>query len=153
MSEHEVRQLVFENTLDPEFPATCGHSFEDRTDVFDAQQTFLARRDVAIFRSGMDDEVVHSETGCCFDGAQDFRQGVFAASGFQRGDVDVVGERRVEGVGLHAKGIEACGGFLHALGVAVIEVLWREYHLDHAETARADRFETLDQRTLVKAAR
>ena len=84
LSEHEVRKFVFQHALDPDFAATRGHAFEDGADVFDAQHALLARGDVAILGSGMDDEVVHSETGCGFDGAEDFRQGVFAAPGFQR---------------------------------------------------------------------
>ena len=58
----------------------------------------------------------------------------------------------MEGVGFETECIDARGGFLHGLGIAVIEMRRRENHFDHAEPAPADRLEAVNQRRAVEAA-
>lgn len=77
----------------------CAQGFGD---VIEPVESLLAKRLVGVFRAGMDHEIAHTKHGGGFDGGTDFPHRGRALGVVDGGDVDVIGEGRVEGIGADA---------------------------------------------------
>ena len=152
LSKEQVRQLVFQHALDPEFAATQGHAVEHGADIFDTQQALVAGGNVGVLGSGVDDKILHADERGCLDRAEDLGQRVFPLRKVEGGNIDVRPEGGVEGIRFHAEVVDEQGRLLHGLTVAVVEVCGGKDDLDHAEAALPDGFEAIGQWRAVEAA-
>jgi hypothetical protein len=68
------------------------------------------------------------------------------------GNIELGGERGVEGIGLHAEGIDALIGPMDRGKIVIVEVRGGRADLDHAEATLANDFETIKDALLVETA-
>ena len=84
VAEEEVGEFVFEHAAYADLATAHGDAVQDGDDIFDSHEAFLARGDVGIFGSRVDDKIMHAEDGCGFDGFENLIQREFPAPGIGR---------------------------------------------------------------------
>ena len=151
MSEHQVRQHVFQQQREAQIAAVRGNEVERLRGAAHPVIPFFGRRLAFAFRAGMQNDIARMQRRRRITGGKHLAHGFGAQQRIGRRNVDALGERRVKRIGFDAKRLHEVGRFAHMLGVMVIEMTRKRADLDEVESAVAHHGQRFEDVGFVKA--
>lgn len=152
MPKHEMGKHVLQQKTQPQIAATRGYSVQRYGRVMHALQKLSLVRTRLLLRPRVEHHLWAAHERRRLARAEHLLHRRLPHGLVQRGDVDPVGKRGVEGHGPHPEGMHAVRGAAHLVSVVKVEMLWKRAYLDLLEAMLTHRLQDVKNPSPIEAA-